>query len=242
MVATTGTIVLLAFSTLYAVRHDTIGANAFGLITTYIGLVCISLLCLVRTHAAQAGPAYLWRLHRPDLLYSGVSNESPALGYCNKCEAPKGARVHHCSICNACVLRFDHHCAWVGNCVGMLNAKFFVLFLLYATAAGLFTIALHLRFLLHCRVVAPKEPGAIVAAAFIVPIALAMALVATATSAAILAWHLWLAARNETALENFRGQPGAWGRASVIANLRHLFGWRVCLWLLPIRQSNTPPL
>jgi len=29
---------------------------------------------------------------------------------CLKCKSFKPLRTHHCSICNACVLRMDHHC------------------------------------------------------------------------------------------------------------------------------------
>lgn len=44
---------------------------------------------------------------------------------------PKPERTHHCSICDTCVLKFDHHCPWLNQCVGMGNERYFVLFMVW---------------------------------------------------------------------------------------------------------------
>uniref|UniRef100_A0A453B854 S-acyltransferase n=1 Tax=Aegilops tauschii subsp. strangulata TaxID=200361 RepID=A0A453B854_AEGTS len=51
--------------------------------------------------------------------------------YCSRCQNGKPPRCHHCSICDRCVLKMDHHCVWVVNCVGARNYKYFLLFLVY---------------------------------------------------------------------------------------------------------------
>ncbi|KAM4704280.1 palmitoyltransferase ZDHHC16 isoform 4-T4 [Rhinophrynus dorsalis] len=62
-----------------------------------------------------------------------AQSDIPTVSICRKCIAPKPARTHHCSICSRCILKMDHHCPWLNNCVGHYNHRYFFSFCLFMT-------------------------------------------------------------------------------------------------------------
>lgn len=52
--------------------------------------------------------------------------------HCKWCGKYKPDRCHHCRVCKSCILKMDHHCPWIYNCVGFKNYKYFFLLLVYS--------------------------------------------------------------------------------------------------------------
>ncbi|EGN98748.1 hypothetical protein SERLA73DRAFT_181375 [Serpula lacrymans var. lacrymans S7.3] len=66
-----------------------------------------------------------------DGLGSGIKISKANLTMCKKCGQTRPERSHHCRICKRCVLKYDHHCPGVNQCVGLHNERHFVMFMAY---------------------------------------------------------------------------------------------------------------
>ncbi|KAJ9440007.1 putative ZDHHC-type palmitoyltransferase 4 [Diplonema papillatum] len=148
--------------------------------------------------------------------------------WCRKCRQPRPPRAHHCSLCNTCVLKMDHHCPWISQCVGHRNHKYFLLFLFYmlvSVAVATATISLHfLGFLDNGSVsdAARNETYASILLCFVVCAAL------TVVMAGFLSWSMWLVLNNATSIEYASwpsgGSSSAYDAGSRKKNLQAVFG------------------
>mmetsp|Transcript_2506 Transcript_2506/g.3686 ORF Transcript_2506/g.3686 Transcript_2506/m.3686 type:complete len:331 (-) Transcript_2506:183-1175(-) len=82
-----------------------------------------------------------------------ISNDSRAddtITMCAKCDSFKPPRAHHCRVCGRCIVRMDHHCPWVNNCIGALNQKMFILFLVYIQCLSVYGFVLCTYYFIVC--------------------------------------------------------------------------------------------
>ncbi|XP_062917099.1 palmitoyltransferase ZDHHC15B isoform X1 [Mobula hypostoma] len=164
---------------------------------------------------------------------------SGAIRYCDRCQLIKPDRCHHCSICDTCVLKMDHHCPWVNNCIGFSNYKFFLLFLGYSMLYSLFVAATVLQyFIMFWTGGLPDGP-----AKFHVLFLLFVAVMFFLSLMFLLSYHCWLVSLNRSTLEAFSAPIFQHGpdkngyNLGTRKNLEHVFGPEKKYWLLPIFTS-----
>uniref|UniRef100_A0A6B2L7H0 Palmitoyltransferase n=1 Tax=Arcella intermedia TaxID=1963864 RepID=A0A6B2L7H0_9EUKA len=97
---------------------------------TFVWFVLLWFFHLCRTNPGEVRKDnfvyYTSKYHFDDVMYSIKS--------CKTCDIVRPARSKHCRICNRCVARFDHHCAWINSDVGSDNLWKFLIFL-FSTGA-----------------------------------------------------------------------------------------------------------
>jgi palmitoyltransferase len=168
----------------------------------------------------------------------------PRPRWCKKCAAWKPDRAHHDSMTGACALKMDHYCVWVANCVGLLNYKAFLLFLVYtflACALGLgLLVAAFVRAMRAGDALDPDgtKGGAgvpiIIFAGCVLDGAFALAV------AGFLIMHAGLVSRNVTTIEAYeKRRVAVWPYDHGLAgNLAAVFGRATARWGVPTLSAS----
>jgi hypothetical protein len=161
--------------------------------------------------------------HHHVVPYTGDPRDPRRPRFCRKCKAWKPPRSHHCSASSRCVLKMDHYCIWVVNCVGLLNYKAFFLFLVYTFWASFVAAAALVKPAIAFFGSAPL-PDASLAVAFV---ALAMDAAFAVALAAFVGMHANLVRAGCTTIEMYeKERPGRWPyeRGSFAANWADVAG------------------
>ncbi|KAI3444692.1 hypothetical protein Pfo_001357 [Paulownia fortunei] len=160
-------------------------------------------------------------------------SENGRIRFCRKCNQLKPPRCHHCSVCGRCVLKMDHHCVWVVNCVGALNYKYFLLFLFYTfLETSLVTLSLLPHFIaFFSDGEIPGTPGTLATTflAFVLNLAFALSVMG------FLIMHISLVAANTTTIEAYEKKTSPKWRYDLgrKRNFEQVFGMDKKYWFMP---------
>ncbi|XP_020252232.1 probable protein S-acyltransferase 16 [Asparagus officinalis] len=177
-----------------------------------------------------------------------IKRKGGDLRYCQKCSHYKPPRAHHCRVCKRCVLRMDHHCVWINNCVGHANYKVFLVFVLYAVIACIHSMVLLFGSVVHDMHKDQQQNGGsfrtsyIICGVLLIPLTLALSV--------LLGWHIYLILHNKTTIEYHEGVRAMWLAEKVGNIYRHpydlgvydnlvsVLGPNIFCWLCPITRHN----
>ncbi|XP_057732805.1 probable protein S-acyltransferase 15 [Arachis stenosperma] len=187
-------------------------------------------------------PGHIPSSYVPDVEGQGSAKDNAERKKCDKCYGYKPPRTHHCRVCKKCVLKMDHHCLWINNCVGYWNYKAFFVFTSYATLASI-----HSMILFICSVFL-MDKGSSSKMFYVMYGTMAIGL--TTTLLTLFGWHVYLILHNMTTIEYYEGKRAKWlamksGQSyrhpfniSPYKNITSVLGPNILKWLCPTAVSH----
>lgn len=255
------------FTNIIYTLYDIYSSNTVTLLT-FIGLYILHCVLFNYYYCIRISPGYV----PPDILdnnniiqllqqdpefnthnVSNIHILSKPYRYCYECKQVKPYRTHHCSVCNKCIMRMDHHCVFIAQCVGHYNIKYFIMFLLYIDIGCIFILSCCTTYIYNIYKPIHIHPHSIEyyqSTELIIVIAVCLAGICCSTG--FLSWTLYLCCNNITTVEYYK-QNYAYKQDSIWINLCDALGycnnkqytlkqWTILLyiqtilrWLLPYR-------
>ncbi|PPE00116.1 hypothetical protein GOBAR_DD02906 [Gossypium barbadense] len=162
---------------------------------------------LIITESVILALRHLCNVDAPAIIDSSLTTGGD-LRFCQKCSCFKPPRAHHCRVCKRCILRMDHHCNWINNCVGHANYKVFFVFVVYAVIACIYSLILLVGSLTN-NSQNDKQHSAdtfriayVISGLLLVPLSVALSV--------LLGWHIYLILQNKTTIEYHEGVRAMW--------------------------------
>ncbi|KAF2075289.1 hypothetical protein CYY_003418 [Polysphondylium violaceum] len=236
-------------------KHESIVDHSFkGVIHSILSTGVIILVLSSYFLASTTDPGTFKDTLSPSYYLIHPISEETDKRFCNKCKEQKPERSHHCrtKCCNRCVLRMDHHCQWINNCVGFFNHKYFVLFLFYASISIIYFFVLLIdRFteVISLHAMEQTIPEFDLFNLFLLGVLVILLIIAGISIMALLSTQLWLLSNNLTTIEfedrkrkslhpNSSNLYRKYDKGSIISNFSVVFGTFSIFWFLPTLPQN----
>ncbi|KAF0686107.1 Aste57867_22072 [Aphanomyces stellatus] len=206
-----------------------LGDDSFALLFEFLAFNSLTALTVISYYRVITTDPGFVNDPTADFLRMRAATAGIQLPMCRSCLKPKPSRAHHCSVCRMCVVKMDHHCPWVGNCVGLRNYKFFFLFVTYgAITCGLILLRLFDQFIAAVHHMDNSLPLHGV-------LAYVMAASVTLSLTLFVCFHSYLISNGQTTLElNVYGTRSPYKYRTIADNWRAVFGTQKHTWFLPL--------
>lgn len=218
-----------------------------ALIFTFVASLCLfSFLVCILSDPGAIPSSYLPDVEENDSSDQEATKTGRNQRLCDKCSAYKPPRTHHCRVCKKCVLRMDHHCVWINNCVGHRNYKPFFVLVFYATMACAYSLTVIINSVLQKDL---DFSGNLPLKIFYISFG-SMIVGLNIVLGSLLGWHVYLITRNMTTIEYYESKRSAWLARKSGLTYHHMFdvgtyknislvlGPNMLKWLCPTARSH----
>ncbi|GAB2272564.1 Probable protein S-acyltransferase 16 [Dionaea muscipula] len=180
-----------------------------AIVFTTLAIMCVSNYAIaISTDPGRVPASFLPDVEDVDSPIHEIKRKSGDLRYCQKCSQYKPPRAHHCRVCKRCILRMDHHCIWINNCVGHANYKVFFVFVLYASIACIYSLVLLLGCIMNDSLKNEQQSEGSSRAVYVIYAVLVIPL--TIALVVLFGWHVYLIFGNKTTIEYYEGVRAMW--------------------------------